>query len=52
VDEFFPNDDFFPDISSLYDDMGDNNDNVNGTTSASLYVLLILLLNIIVLVFL
>ncbi|KAK1691935.1 hypothetical protein QYE76_008632 [Lolium multiflorum] len=33
VDEFFPDDDFFPDISSLYDDIGDNTGNANGSSS-------------------
>jgi hypothetical protein len=46
-DELFRDEDFFPDISSLYDDMGDNNGNVNGSTSAVPYVLLILLLEIV-----
>ena len=44
--EFFPNDDFFPDIGSLFiNDMGDN---VNATASAAatLYDLLIFLLEI------
>jgi hypothetical protein len=43
ADEFFPNDDFFPDISNLYDDMGDNTGKANGSSSAVPYVLLILL---------
>jgi hypothetical protein len=48
-DELFSDKDFFPDINSLYDDIGDNNGNVNGSTSIVPYVLLILLVNIIVL---
>jgi hypothetical protein len=46
VDEFFPDDDFFPDISSLYDDIGDNTGNANGSSSTVPYVLLILLVEI------
>jgi hypothetical protein len=46
ADEFFLNDDFFPNISSLYDDMGDNTDNANVSSSAVPYVLLILLVEI------
>jgi hypothetical protein len=46
VDEFFPDDDFFPDISNLYDDMCDNTGNTNESSSAIPYVLLILLVEI------
>ena len=41
--EFFPNDDFFPDIGSLFiDDMGDNI-NANASAAAALYAFLIFL---------
>jgi hypothetical protein len=46
ANEFFPDDDFFPDISSLYDDIGNNNDNANGSSSDVPYVLLNLLVEI------
>jgi hypothetical protein len=29
ADDYFPNDDFFPDISNLFSDMALNSDNVN-----------------------
>ncbi|KAK1683078.1 hypothetical protein QYE76_043926 [Lolium multiflorum] len=40
LDEFFPDEDFFPDISSLYDNMGDNTGNTNGSSSVVSYVIL------------
>jgi hypothetical protein len=43
ADEIFANGDFFPDLSSLYDDMGDNTDNANEYSSTVPYVVLILL---------
>ena len=44
--EFFPNDDFFPDIGSLFiNDMGDNV-NANASAAATLYELLIFLFEI------
>jgi hypothetical protein len=46
ADEFFPVNDFFPNISSLYGDIGDNTNNANGSSSVVLYVILILLVEI------
>ena len=44
--EFFPNDDFFPDIGSLFiDDMGDNS-NANASAAAAPYDYLIFLFTI------
>jgi hypothetical protein len=34
-DEFFPNEDFFPAISNLYNDMGDNTGNANKSSSTA-----------------
>ena len=36
-DDYFPNDDFFPDIGSLFidDDMGDNGNNTNTAAAAA-----------------
>jgi hypothetical protein len=45
-DEFFLDEDFFPYISSLYDDMGDNTTYANESSSIVLYVILFLLLKI------
>jgi hypothetical protein len=46
ADDFFPYKDFFPDISSLYDNMGDNggipNVNANMGSSFALYVFVII----------
>ena len=42
--EFFPNDDFFPDITNLFiDNMGDDMGNSSGATAAAPYVFLIFL---------
>jgi hypothetical protein len=46
VNEFFSENDFFPDISSLYGDIGDNTNNANGSSSVELYVIIILLAEI------
>jgi hypothetical protein len=45
TDDFFPDEDFFPDISSLYENMGDNGDipNANMGSSSSLYVFLFII---------
>jgi hypothetical protein len=44
ADDFFPDEDFFPDISSLYDNMGDNSGipivNANANMGSSSYVFL------------
>jgi hypothetical protein len=36
--EFFPNENFFPEISSLYDNVGDNIGNTNQSSSDVSYV--------------
>jgi hypothetical protein len=50
ADNFFPNDDFFPNINNLFDNMGDNTNNanvkVNASSSSGLYVILPLLYEI------
>jgi hypothetical protein len=50
VEEFFPNNgDLFLDNSSLYDNMGENTCNANGSSSTFMYVILILLVEIMML---
>ncbi|KAK1662259.1 hypothetical protein QYE76_050418 [Lolium multiflorum] len=38
ADDYFPNDDFFPDISNLFSDMALNSDNVNAGSSSGPHV--------------
>ena len=40
ADDYFPNDDFFPDISNLFSDMALNSDNANAGSSSGPYVFL------------
>jgi hypothetical protein len=47
-DKVHPDEEFFPDISSFYDDMDDNTVNVNGSSSVVSYVMLNVMLFILV----
>ena len=44
TDDFFPNDDYFPDVNDIFDDM--NTDGDNGSSSNTPYVLICVLLDI------
>jgi hypothetical protein len=50
TDNYFPDEDFFPDMRSVYNDMGDNTANVNGSSSA-LYVFMSLLFELLLQLF-
>jgi hypothetical protein len=47
-DKVHPDEEFFSDISSFYDDMDDNTVNVNGSSSVVSYVMLNVMLFILV----
>ncbi|XP_071683400.1 uncharacterized protein [Lolium perenne] len=49
ADDYFPNDDFFPDISNLFSDMALNSDNGNAGSSSGPYVFLLSFYEIIIL---
>jgi hypothetical protein len=47
-DKVHPDEEFFPDISSLYDDMDNNTGNANGSSSVISYVMLNVMLFLLV----